>query len=171
MADTLPISFGPYADAPPPDRLIGQGVRELERSRLFEATGARMRRMVGADRVYVSERTDFMLHTAEGQRVVAITATLLPPDLDGPDDVFGFKARRDDEEIPLGYGWALLLQIAHEVLALPALGAVRLLDGLYQEDYLPRDEGDLHLALIAGKRFQSGDRALCLLAGLKDGDG
>ena len=128
-----------------------------------------MRRMVGSDRVYVSGRTDFMVHTIEGQRVAAITATLLPPDRDGPDDVFCFRARRqeDDKEVPLAYGWALLLQIAYEVLGLPAIGAVGLLNGIYQDDYLPRDEGDLRLALVATKRFQTGERALCLLAGLR----
>jgi len=173
MTDSLPISFGPYTAGPPKGRLIGAPIHQMERSRLFEATGARMRRMVGRDRVYVTEHTDFMVHTDADRRVVAVTATLVPPDQDLSDDMFRFTARReaDGKEVPLAYTWALLLQIAHEVLGLAAKDAVGLLNGIYQDGYLPRDEGDVRLALVAGQRFERGDRALCLLAGLKGAEG
>ena len=168
MNDAPVPSFGPYADGPPVGRLLGEPIGAMEGSRLFAATSARMRRMVGRDRVYVSELTDFQLHLDDEQRVVALTASLLPPDQEVADEVFGFAARRDGEDIPMAYTWALLLQVAHEVLALPAATAAELLNGIYTDGYLPRDIDDVRVALLASKRFESGQKALCLLVGLKE---
>jgi len=165
------MSFGPYADGEPSGRLLGAPIGALERSRLFTACNARMRRMVERDRVYASEHTDFQVHLAADRSVVAVMATLLPPDQDLADDVFGYLARRDDGvDLPMALQWSLLLQLAHEVMGLSASDAVDLLNNIYRDGYLPRDVGEVQIGLVATKRFQSGDKALGLLTGLKGVD-
>lgn len=168
--DPAPVSFGPYADGPPDSALLGAPIRDLERSFLFTATRARMRRMVGADRLYVSTHTDFQVHVDERRGVTSMIATLLPPDLAVEGGCFGYTARRteDGAGVPLDYGWALLLQMAHEVFAFPAAEAVALLNNIYREGYLPRTVDGVHLSHMAGSRFGGGERALCLLAELRE---
>lgn len=165
-----PATFGPYAEAPPDGALLGAPIRDLERSFLFTATRARMRRMVGADRLYCSDHTDFQVHVDGSRGVTSVIATLLPPDRPVDGACFGYNARRteDGAEVPLDYGWALLLQLAHEVFAFPAAEAVALLNNIYREGYLPRTVGSVHLSHMAGSRFGGGERALCLLAELRE---
>ncbi len=168
--DPAPVSFGPYAVGPPDGSLLGAPIRELEHSLLFTATRARMRRMVGSDRLYCSTHTDFQVHVDERRGVTSLIATLLPPDSPVDGSCFGYTARRteDGADVPLDYGWALLLQLAHEVLAFPAAEAVALLNNIYREGYLPRTVGPVHLSHMAGSRFGGGERALCLLAELRE---
>ena len=157
--------MGPYAAGPPGGALIGQPLARLEASTLFEAGGVRMRRMVERDRLYVGTHTDYAV-TVDGDRnVVAMMASLTPPDQDCEDDCYGFEARdrQTDSPVPLSYSWAMLLQLAHEVLGLDAAAAVELLNNLYQPQYLPRTLGDLRLSLVAGKRASTSERALVLL--------
>lgn len=170
MSDSTPVSFGPYAEGPPERALLGASIRDLERSFLFKATGARMRRMVGDDRLYVSDHTDFQAHVDAQRGVSSLIATLLPPDRPVDGACFGYTAHRteDDADVPLDYAWALLLQLAHEVFGFPAAEAAALLSNIYREGYLPRTVGDVHLSHMAGSRFGGGEKALCLLAELRE---
>ncbi len=159
------LTLGPYAAGPPNGVLIGQPLARLEASTLFRSGAARMRRMVERDRLYVGAHTDFAV-TVDGERnVVALMVSLTPPDQDCEDDCFGFEARdrRTDSPMPLSYSWAMLLQLAHEVLGLDAAAAIELLNNLYQPQYLPRTLGELRLSLVAGKRASTSARALVLL--------
>jgi hypothetical protein len=162
---STPLTLGPYAAGPPLGVLIGQPLARLEASTLFRDGGVRMRRMVERDRLYVGTHTDYAV-TVDGERnVVALMVSLTPPDRDREDDCYGFEAR--DREtgtaIPLSYGWAVLLQLAHEVLGLDAAAAVELLNNLYLPRYLPRAIGELRLSLVAGKRASTSEPALVLL--------
>ena len=170
MNNPAAVSFGPYAVGPPDRGLLGAPIQELERSFLFTATGARMRRMVAEDRLYVSSLTDFQVHLDGDRRVTSLIATLLPPDRPVEGTCFGYTVRRteDDADVALDYGWALLLQLAHEVFAFPAAEAAALLSNIYREGYLPRTVENVHLSHMAGSRFGGGDRALCLFAELRE---
>lgn len=169
--ETPQLSFGPYADGPPAGRLLGGPLADLERSRLFVAGGARMRKMIGRDRLFVGKHTDFAVTVDEQRNVVALMASLLPPDRDVEDDCYRIQARRQgsDEPIWLSYSWAMLLQLAHEVLGLPADQGAELLSRIYHPDYLPRTFGDLRLTLVAGKRMSTGEKALVLVAAATEG--
>ncbi len=147
---------GTAAPPPPPAPLLGRSVAELEASRLFTASGARMRRMTGRDRLYVSEHNDYLVQVDDDRRVVALLATLVPPDEDRADECFGSSLRHGD---------AMLLQLAHEVLGLAPDAAAELAAHLYRDGYLPRTAGPARLSFVAGKRFHGG-RALCLVAAL-----
>ncbi len=165
MDDAPTLSLGPYAAGPPAGTLIGQPLAALEGSTLFRDGGVRMRRMVERDRLYVGDHTDYSVTVDEGRRVVALMASLTPPDQDRADDCYGFEARdrRTGEPIPLSYSWAMLLQLSHEVLGLEASAAVELLNNLYRAEYLPRALGGLQLTLMAGRRVSTADKALVLL--------
>ena len=166
MSVPAPVSFGPYAEGPPDRPLLGSSIQELEQSFLFMATGARMRRMVGSDRLYVSAHTDFQVHVGGDRRVMSLLTTMLPPDRPVAGTCFGYTARRteDDADVPLDYAWALLLQLSHEIFAFEAAEAAALLRNIYREGYLPRTVDGVHMSHMAGSRFGGGERALCLLA-------
>lgn len=168
---TTQFSFGPYVDGPPAARLLGGPLADLERSALFVQGGARMRRMIGRDRLFVGKHTDFAV-TVDGQRnVIALMASLLPPDRDVEDDCYRIQARRDGSEAPifLSYSWAMLLQLAYEVLGLPAEQGAELLNRIYLPDYLPRTVDGVRLSLVAGKRMSTGEKALVLVASAEEG--
>lgn len=167
------FSFGPYAAGPPEGRLLGRAVGDLEHSTLFTAAGVRLRRMSGHDRWYAGEHTDYGVTVDANRSVVALMATLLPPDRDVPDTCYRVQVRKDgaDEPLLLGYSWAMLLQFAHEVLGFPAAQAAELLNNLYRQDYLPLTVGDVRLALVAGHRMSDRSKSLVLVASLVDPEG
>jgi len=137
----------------------------LEDSHLFVAGQVRMRRMVGPERLYIGDHTDYWVQVDDRRRVRVLMASLVPPDKDYEDDCYRFEVRAgEDKTIRLSYSWAMLLLLAHEVLGLPPQDAQDLLNGIYKEGYLPRRFGDLALSLQAGRRAELGQEpCLCLL--------
>jgi hypothetical protein len=170
--NSLTLRLGPYAEGPAETPLLGRPVADLEASRLFSMGGVRMRRMTGGDRLYVGEQTDYLVHLDEQRRVVAVVATLLPPDQDVADEYYHVPLARPRDGGPaeLSYQWAMLVYLAHEVLGLGPGDAAQLLENLYRDDYLPRSLGGARLSFVAGRRFH-GDKALCLLTALPGEEG
>ncbi len=167
---SAPFSSGPYAEGPPAGRLLGGPLRDLEQSTLFVEGGARMRKMVGRDRLFVGKHTDFAVTVDEHRNVVALMASMLPPDRDVEDDCYRIQARREgaNEPVYLSYSWALLLQLAYEVLGLPSDQGAELLNRIYLPDYLPRTIDGIRLTLVAGRRMSTGEKSLVLVASVQE---
>lgn len=158
-------SFGPYAEDRPAKCLLGAPIDALEKSHLFVAGRVRMRRLVGPERLYIGDHTDYWVQVDDQRQVRVLMASLVPPDQDLEDDCYRFEVRGDgDRAIRLSYGWAMLLLLAHEVLGLTPQDAQELLNGIYKEGFMPRRFGDLALSLQAGQRAElARERCLCLL--------